>query len=392
MSVKLNNFTSASRLATTLNRKEPDKIPLDIGSTKVTGINIRAYKGLLARKGWDNGRESPGMADPVQQLAAVDEAVLCRLGVDTRGLMPDAGAGFAPVYRDDGRYISFTDEWGIGWRMPDDNGHYYDLCAHPLAGDLTVRGIETYAWPDALDPARTAAFTRDIARWGNGEGYGLVLNGLTSGVFEMALRLRGFEQFLTDLYWEPALAEALLERVADLKCAYWERVLGLFGDRVLVAVEADDIGTQFTQLISPSVYRAVIKPRHRRVMQTIKRAAPGVHIFLHSCGAVRPLIEDFLDIGVDILNPVQVSAAGMEPKALKRDFGDCLTFWGGGVDTQQTLPHGTPAQVRDEVRRHIEALAPSGGFVFTAIHNIQSDVPPANIEAMFDALSDYGVY
>lgn len=392
MDVKQNNFTPARRLAAALNHQEADRIPFDLGSTKVTGININAYKGFLAYKGWGNADPIPAIADPVQQLALVNEEVLCAVGADTRGLMPLAGGGFTPVYRDDGRYTSFVDEWGIGWRMPDDNGHYYDLCAHPLAGDLTMRGIETYAWPDALDPARTAAFTRDIARWGNGEGYGLVLNGLTSGVFEMALRLRGFERFLTDMVLEPVLAQALLEKITDLKCAYWERALTLYGEQVLVAVEADDIGTQFTQLISPATYRAMIKPLHKRIFATIKRRAPGVKVFLHSCGAVRLLIEDFIDIGVDILNPVQVSATGMDTKALKRDFGDCLTFWGGAVDSQQTLPHGTPAQVRDEVRRRIEDLAPSGGFVFTAIHNIQSDVPPANMEAMLDALRDYGAY
>jgi len=155
-------------------------------------------------------------------------------------------------------------------------------------------------------------------------------------------------------------------------------------------VEADDLGTQHSLLLSPEMYRSFLKPRHARIVSLIKKIAPGVKVFLHSCGAVRPLIPDFIEAGFDILNPVQVAADGMESRQLKKDFGDCLTFWGGGVDTQHTLPHGTPGQVADEVRRHIEDLAPGGGFVFNAIHNIQGDVPPQNIEAMFEALRLYG--
>ena len=160
-----------------------------------------------------------------------------------------------------------------------------------------------------------------------------------------------------------------------------------------MVVEADDLGTQERPLISPDLYRKRIKPRHRRIFETIRKAsAHKVFIFFHSCGSIRELIGDLIEIGVDALNPVQVSAKGMDTKRLKAEFGGELCFWGGGVDTQRVLPYGSPRQVKDEVRRRIEDLAPGGGFVFSAVHNIQADVPPENIMAMWEALQEYGVY
>jgi len=145
-------------------------------------------------------------------------------------------------------------------------------------------------------------------------------------------------------------------------------------------------------LISPEMYRKFVKPRHKRLFSFIKQKAPHIKVFLHSCGAIKPLIPDLIEAGVDILNPVQVSARDMDPRALKKEFGDALTFWGGGIDTQRVLPFGTPQEVRDEVKRRIEELAPGGGFIFNTIHNIQADVPPQNIEAMLETFKEYAVY
>jgi uroporphyrinogen decarboxylase len=162
---------------------------------------------------------------------------------------------------------------------------------------------------------------------------------------------------------------------------------------VLVVSEADDIATQRGPIISPAMYRNFIAPRHRRLFDFIrKRAQARVYIFYHSCGAVKDLIPQLLDEGIDVLNPVQVSADGMDTSELKRRYGNSLTFWGGGVDTQHVLPHGTPQQVRDEVRRRVEDLAPGGGFVFSTVHNVQADVPPENYLAMWEALQEHGAY
>jgi uroporphyrinogen decarboxylase len=159
-----------------------------------------------------------------------------------------------------------------------------------------------------------------------------------------------------------------------------------------VVTYADDYGTQQSQLISPAMFRRQLKPHVRTLFTRIKQLAPHTKQFFHSCGNVRPLIPDYIEIGTDILNPVHVRASGMDPAALKRDFGQDLVFWGGGIDTQDVLPHSTPQAVKDEVRRNIEALAPGGGYVFNTVHNIQPDVPPENVIAMWQALQEYGVY
>jgi uroporphyrinogen decarboxylase len=158
-----------------------------------------------------------------------------------------------------------------------------------------------------------------------------------------------------------------------------------------VVIEADDIAGQETLLLSPRTYRRLIKPRHRRLLSFIKDQAP-VKVFFHTCGAVRSLIGDFIEAGIDILNPVQVGAAGMDVRELKREFGGEVVFWGGGVDTQGVLGSGTPEEVQEDVRRNIEALAPGGGFVFAAVHDIQANVPPENIMAMWQAWRDLGSY
>ena len=163
-------------------------------------------------------------------------------------------------------------------------------------------------------------------------------------------------------------------------------------DVVDVVTYADDYGTQQSQLISPAMFRKQLKPRVRVLFERIKQLAPHTKQFFHSCGNVRPLIPDYIEIGTEILNPVHIRAAGMDPVALKRDFGRDVVFWGGGIDTQGVLPHGTPQDVKDDVRRNIEALAPGGGFVFNTVHNIQADVPPENVIAMLEALAEYGVY
>jgi uroporphyrinogen decarboxylase len=156
-----------------------------------------------------------------------------------------------------------------------------------------------------------------------------------------------------------------------------------------VVVEADDLGAQHAPLMSPRTYRRVIQPRHKRLFATIKAQAP-VKVFYHTCGAVRQLIPDLIDAGIDILNPVQLSAADMDPAELKREFGRDLVFWGGGVDTQRVLEWGTPAEIQEHVRANVEALAPDGGFVFAAVHDIQATVPPENIMAMWEAWREYG--
>ncbi len=182
-----------------------------------------------------------------------------------------------------------------------------------------------------------------------------------------------------------------LERLVEFKQAYWEQVLPSLGDGVDVVCEHDDLAGQRALLFSPDTYRSVVKPWHKKLFHFIKSHTPA-KLFYHTDGAVRPLIGDLMDAGMDILNPVQFTAANMNLKELKQEFGRDLVFWGAGVDTQGVLGSGTPEEVKEDVKRNIEALAPGGGFIFATVHDIQANVPPENIMAMWETWKTYGVY
>jgi len=378
--------TSKQRLLAALAHREPEKLPFDLGSTKMTGISYTAYTRYLDFACLNSLDEYPQMQDILQQLARPSEAFLRYLECDVRGIFPASVHPMMTEVR--GAYTCVRDEWGIGWKMPVNGGLYYDLSESPLAqaDELNLDLLESFPFPDPNHEGRFETLHKQIEGKGN---FGLTMHGITSGVLEMAMRLRGFENFLADMLITPDMARALLERITDIKIEFWERALQMTKGSIDVIIEPDDLGTQDSLLVSPEVYRKLVKPCHLRLFTAIKRIAPSIKIFLHSCGAVYPLIHDFIESGVDVLNPVQVSAAGMDLTILKHEFGRDLTFWGGGIDTQWLLPYGKPSQIKDEVKRAIDILAPGGGFVFNTVHNIQSDVPPENLDALFNALSLY---
>jgi uroporphyrinogen decarboxylase len=385
-------MTSRERLLTTLAHREPDRVPYDLSGSHVTAISQGAYRNLRAYLGL-SPRE-PQWLDVVQQVVVPYDDVLERLHVDTRGLFPLTSHNWN-VYEkleDGGANWVYRDEWGLTHHFPKAAGAYFSIVAHPLAGaDPVPAAVDDYPWPDAANPARIAGLREQVLAF-RAAGKAVMLKGLCAGIFEMAQRMRGMENALMDPMLYPEFSDRLIGRLADLKIAFWEMALGAVGDVVDVVVEGDDYGTQQSQLISHDQFRQHVRPHLRRVFAAIKKAAPGASLFFHSCGNVRPFLPDFIEDGVDILNPVHISAAGMEPRALKRDFGGVVTFWGGGVETQEILPRGTPQQVRDDVRRNLEVLAPGGGYVFNTVHNIQNDVPPENIVAMWEALQEFGRY
>lgn len=382
-------MNSRERLLAALDHREPDRVPLDLGSTQVTGIHVVAYRNLRAHLGLPP--VEPLLCDVIQQLALPDDDVIEQLGVDVRGLFPLNSHNWNVTDVDAGDAWEYTDEWGITHRRIKPDGLYYSAVKHPLAGDVSVQDVQAYAWPDTGDPRRIAGLAEQAIEY-RAQGKAVMVKGVLAGIFEMAQRVRGMEACLMDMASNEALAGAVLDKMTELKLAFWEMALPRLAGAVDVISEADDYGTQASQLISPRMFRKLVKPRLKVLFQRIKQLAPEARLFLHSCGNVRPLLPDFIELGVDILNPVHTRAAGMEPVALKRDFGKDITFWGGGVDTQDVLPHGTPQQVRDDVWRNVEALAPGGGFVFNTVHNIQADVPPENIAAMLEALTEFGAY
>lgn len=385
-------MNSRERVITTLNHKEPDRVPLDIGSTDVTGITLGAYKGLLGY--WEKPQKDIKFVDIVQQVVGIDEDILREFAVDTRGVFPSPPSSWQLKIDDENTHTSFIDEWGIKWVMPKQYGKYYDMVSHPLSGEITFQEIENYSWPNPQDDQRFKGVKDRLWRLRNTTSNTLLHGGaLGAGTFELALWLRGFEDFYCDLSTNPGRACALLDKIVDLKIQYWEKALIEFGEHIDVAIEWDDLGAQETSLISPQMYRKYIKPRHRKLFFAIKKASSRrIYIFLHSCGSIYDLIPDFIEVGVDIINPVQVGAKKMDPKILKKEFGRDIVFWGGGIDTQKILPYGTKRQIVDEVKRRIGEFASGGGFVFSAIHNIQPDVPPENIISMLDAFHKYAEY
>jgi uroporphyrinogen decarboxylase len=328
----------------------------------------------------------------VQQVALPEESILQKMGVDTRPVFPNGPDNWQLTLNHSERYQTFKDEWGIEWAMPKENGLYFDMIAHPMAKFTQVGDISRYKPPDPSNPGRFAGLREKLENVIAATQAAIVIMPPYGGIFESGFWLRGYKQFLLDLGGNPKIAEAILDMTLHFRLTYWEKALEAVGDLIDVVVEYDDLGSNTSLLISPQMYRKYLKPRHRELFGFIKSHSHA-HMFLHSCGAIYPLIPDFIDTGVDILNPIQVSAANMgDGKKLKQEYGKDLTFWGGGVNTQSILPRGSVQDIKEEVRRRIGDLAPGGGYVFAAVHNIQPDVPPESIVAMLEAWKEYGEY
>ena len=348
-------WTSRSRVAAALEHREPDRVPYDLGGTILTGIHHQAYRRLRDYLGLPSAEVE--IEDPIQQLARVHGDVKQRLEVDVYGLNPSKPRGITRAPWSEGGYDKLVDEWGIEWWKPEAGGFYYDMRRHPLADIDSIQALEHYRFPDPLDPARYQQMAERADDLLNRQHVAYVLGRNAPGIFEIALWMRGFENFYCDLLNNQAFAEALLDRILEIKMKYWARALELVGPNVMMVSEADDLASQNRCLIRPELYRKLIKPRHARLFAFIKRQARvPVKIFYHSCGAIASLLPDLIESGIDILNPVQVSAAGMDTRELKKRFGNDLTFYGGGVDTQHVLPHGTPTQTQTEGNQRVGAV------------------------------------
>lgn len=382
-------MNSRKRLLITLNHKEPDRIPLDLGGTIVTSITRDAYVSL--KKYLALEVEDVKILDYVQQLPYIDERLLERLAVDVRMVATNyVTTSEQEIYEEDDYYY-FYDRWGSKLRMPKKNGYYFDWVEFPI-NEISMDVLKKYKWPE-LDSKEYILTLKEKARFlYENSDYALLGTAIFGGgIFEQPCRIMGMELFLTSLVTNEKFANEVMEKIAELYIENCLRYLDELGKYIQVFVYWNDIATQSGPMVSPDVYRRLIKPKDKKLIEAIK-SKTDAKIFYHCCGAVRDFIPDLIDIGVDILNPVQVSAKGMNTAELKKEFGEYITFWGGGCDTQHVLPNGTPDEVRSEVKRRIDDLAPGGGFVFSAVHNIQRGVPPENIMAMFEALEEYGKY
>jgi uroporphyrinogen decarboxylase len=377
-------MTPRERVMTALNLQEPDRVPIDFGQAAGDGITVAAYCNLIKYLGLPD-RQIRILAK-LSQSAYVDEEVLRRFRVDFRriDLGPPDNWQDEPVGED-----SYRDEWGVIRTRPK-SGFYYDLTGSPLAAD-DLAAIERHHWPDPDDPGRYRGLHEQAQALHQDTDFAVVLQ-VNCAFFLRCAELRGWENFYTDLATNPAFACALMDHYLNLRLRMAERALHEVGDNIdIVFVTSDDLGMIDRTIVSPDMYRKLIKPRQKLTFDFFKARTPAKR-FYHCDGAIYPIIEDFIEIGVEALNPVQVSAAGMgNTKQLKAAFGDRLTFW-GAIDTHQVLPYGTPKEVREEVRQRIMDLGPGGGYVVCPVHNVQPEVPPENVVAMYDAAYELGRY
>lgn len=367
-------MTHRERVLAALEFREPDRVPIDLGTARFTTMVKGAYDRLRAHLGFGD----PGaIVDRMQQLVAIDERILERLDADLRAFSQGAFDRSSEADLADGRY---RDEWGVIRRQPS-GCHYYELDVSPLAGEIDAGTIARYPWPDPTDPGITRGL-RETALRLRATGYAVMYNARFNLVHTTQY-LRGFEDWFYDLAGNHDLFCALFDAVAEVLFELNHRTLAEVGDLIDVVAFGDDIGQQDREICSLALYRKLLRPYQERTVETI-RAHSNAKIMYHTCGSVYRYIPDFIDIGINALNPVQVRARNMDPVTLKREFGGRIAFW-GGIDTQRILPHGTPQEVCAEVRRMFEIMGPGGGYIVASVHNIQPDVPPENIIAMFDA-------
>jgi len=389
-------MNSKERIKAAINHRESDRVPYDLGGTTVTSITKNAYKAAMLHKGLSPVYQFPEI-DPVSQIVTPSEENLVYLKSDTRRIGAQRIPEFDQRKQMEGTVEFVTDFYGCDWRREPGKDLYFNQISYPLEKyDTLSESVPFLYRPDWNDYLQI--LKRDLTRQIRAtEGYGCVADRHVAGLTENSLRIRGYENWYMDTVVDPYGVEALLEVILEDKIRYWDAVIDWavennLQDRIDVVSECDDLGSQSSTIIDPDTLRQMIIPRFRTLFGHLKKRLPGVKIFMHSCGAIRTILPDLIDAGLDILNPVQYTAAGMELAGLKRDFGRDLVFWGGGIDTQTTLNNGTPDEVREVVKKVLDIMAPGGGFVFAPVHNVQDDVSPENFWAMWETLQEHGKY
>jgi len=383
-------MTPRQRLLTVLNHKIPDKLPLDLGGTATSTITVGAY--LKLRQFLNLPQKKPEIVSRVAQTVKPDLDFLEYFKIDTRSVWPyhprDNNIWNSNV-NIDGQYEKYYDEWGTGFRRPINSGLYYDSFYYPLAGDKGEKDINSYKYPEGNEKDRIKGLKEQCEQYRE-KGYPVIFaHTIGYGIMSGAARLMGYNDYLTKLLLEPKVIDNLSEHILETKKRFWNMVLNELGELIDVAFVMDDLGTQRGPFISPEVYRNRIKPYHNKLISFIKSKSSNIKIFFHSDGSVIQFIPDLIEIGVDVLNPVQLTTKGMDPFILKKEFGKDICFWGGGIDTQNTLPKGSIKDIKKEVRKNITMLSKGGGYIFAAVHNIQDDVPPQNILAAFDTVNRF---
>ena len=386
-------MNSRERVKVTLNHKEPDKVPIDLGGNQ-SSIHIKAYKKLLNYLEVED--KNIQYADFVQQIVRPCDKILERFEIDIRYVQPLGGMvrvqDMEPLY--EGKYVGVYDQFGVFWG---DNAKknledilYYDPVIHPFESFTTNREVIDYNWPDGRDRTPFIGL-KDYAKKLRDETEYALSTPPVGCVYEYCTFLFGFTKTLRYLKTKPEIIAAAMEGLLNYWTDYVTTFLGEVGSYLDVVCINGDLAEQAGPIMSIKLYEKMIKPLEQKLSNKVRELVDA-KINYHSCGSIAQFIPHFSEIGYDVVNPVQISAFDMEPCSLKKRFGEIISFWGGLCNSQKTLPFGTPKQIREEVKRNFECLKPGGGFVASNIHNITAEVPPQNIVAMFDAALEFRNY
>ena len=411
-------MSARERIIATVEHQEPDRLAVDLGSTPSSGISAVAHANLVSYLGLTDQRTR--VYDVVQQLAQPSDELLDRLDIDAvdigrtfnvgdedwqpmalpNGIVVEIPAWFHPIHQDDGAWEAFNADGLQIASMPlgaafFDQTHFPYLDGYPddfsnlpeVMPNVLWSGLVHSPWDHGADEDFWETLRRQTKELRDSTDRALMVV-VGCNLFEWGTFLRRIDNFLMDLVTDRANVERLLDALMELHLETLEKTLAAVGDLADIIRFGDDLGMDNGPLMSPDTYRAIFKPRHAALNAYVHQHS-DLKTFLHSCGSLYDLLPDIIDAGVDILNPVQISARNMEPARLKAEFGADITFWGGGADTRVVLPKGTTEEVKDHVRRNIETFSPGGGFVFATAHNMLPDIPPQNIEAMFEAVDEY---
>jgi uroporphyrinogen decarboxylase len=411
-------MTPRERVLAAIAHREPDRVPVDLGSTGSTGISGIAYARVRDLLGVRQGHVD--VYDVVQQVAQPEPWALDRFGVDVidlgrafntgdedwRDVVLPSGAParypswFHPVAGEDGSWEVVDPDGARIARMPP-GGTFFDQVCFPFLdgwpgdwsklgeamGKVLWQALPLSPWDKAGRPDFWPRLREGALRLRAATDRAIMVS-VGCNLFEWGTWLRRMDNFLVDVLLEPERVESLLDALMERHLAGLANVCEYLGDVADVVRFCDDLGTNQGPFMDPEVYRRLFKPHHRRLCE-YAHAHSRMHTFIHCCGSIDQVLPDLIEAGFEVVNPVQTSARGMEPDRLKREFGKDVAFWGGGVDTRSVLPSGTPADVRRQVLERLAVFSPGGGYVFNSIHNILPDVPPENVVALFEAVAEF---
>jgi uroporphyrinogen decarboxylase len=382
-------ITPRERVLMAIGHEMPDRPPIVLGVSNATGIKMDTYRDLKQILGIEAPDEY--LYDwPELGTAAIDEETMQRLHSDVRGVLDLEPADVRRRNRKRAPHADYVDSWGSGAReiRP---GEWFPM-VHPLAAATTIEEIDAHPWPDMDDPSRVAHVAAEAQRLADENQYAIMATPWLLFPLERAFAMQGMDTFLMNLVLYPEFCEALLWKIQTACKQLMGHFLEALGPNVDIIKIGDDLGTQESLLMSPDMYRRVLKPIHADWIEFI-RGRTEAKLFFHTDGDVFPLIDDFVDMGIDILNPIQTSAGEMANlEALRDRYGARMAFC-GAIDTQRILPHGTPAEIRAEVRRVIDVLGSGGegGYMVSSVHTVMNDVPAKNVLAMVDAVVENNV-